>query len=121
MARTSWSAALLALTLAGIPATAAPPALISSAPADTATGMPITAIRLGFDQAVLAEGPRFVLRRMATAAEPVDIAAVNHDGPDKLDLGLARPLTPGRYELAWQVANTAGETRSGILHFGIRR
>lgn len=120
MPRPSCSAALLALALAGTAAVAAPPALVSSTPADAAEGVPINAIRLGFDQAVLAEGPRFALRRIATPAAPVEIAAVNHDGPDKLDLGLAQPLSPGRYELAWQVANTAGETSKGVLHFGVR-
>lgn len=122
MQRPLLAATAILLASAATAASAAPPALISSAPADAATGLPITAIRLGFDQAVLAEGPRFALRKIDGAAPATAaIVAVNHDGPDKLDLGLADPLAPGRYELAWQVANTAGETRTGILHFGVRR
>lgn len=103
---------------------AAPPRLLSSTPADAAVGEPPHAIRLTFDQAVLSEGPQFALHMVSMPGmkmdQPVTINAVNHDGPDKLDLGLASPLAAGGYELAWSVANTAGETTKGVIHFGVR-
>jgi len=107
-------------------AAAAPPKLLNSSPADAAIGEPPHAIRLTFDQAVLSESPQFALRMVSMPGmamnQPasVTINAVNHDGPEKLDLGLATPLVPGRYELAWSVANTAGETTKGVIHFGVR-
>lgn len=102
---------------------AAPPVLLSSGPANAAVGVASTAVRLGFDQAVLSDNTQFSLRMTAMPGmkrdQPIAINAVNHDGAAKLDLGLDKPLVPGSYELSWMVANTTGETGKGVTRFEV--
>lgn len=102
-------------------ALAAPPKLTSSTPAGGSIATRPVAVRLGFDQAIAVEGARFDLQ-MLGMAQPMSIAiqAVNHDGPNFIDLRLAEPLAPGRYHLSWSVPSAAGEAGQGTVNFSSR-
>jgi methionine-rich copper-binding protein CopC len=119
-------AALVASTLAGA-AAASPPRLVDSKPADGALATRPAAIRLAFDQKVVAAGASYELLMVTmpgmAMAEPMRMAVVSgQSDPDGAALyaTLKGPLPPGGYKINWRVKNAAGEEGAGTLSFAVR-
>lgn len=118
---------LVGLAAIATAAAAAPPQLLDSTPAADGIATKPAKVELTFDQPVVAAGASFDVLMMTMPgmkmAEPMRMTVVSADVDTSgklLTTVFKSPLPAGTYDFKYQVKNSAGETGSGVVSFGVR-